>query len=394
MLHREHKEEDGYFLGRFVKNSLNKYQNGYLPEENIKKLEEFPDWEWSPKENKHKRKITILVDTLTAYHKEHDHLWVPPDLEVDGENIMNSMEYYRARYRTRNPSKKEIRTLESIPGWTWETPLTSYGKEMKWEQKYQLLLKYALQFGHTNVPQQYEMNGEKLGIWVDRQRILFKKGRLLDHRLKRLEKLSVWFWEKVSCDDLFSASLYCLIEYYQEHGAKMPPYEYKTERGTSLNEWISTQRKKYHLKILSASEIRRLEAVPGWAWSSKDQNWNKKMAAFEYFNDRFGHCEIPLTYKAKGVILRHWVNEARLAYVKDELKAYQREALEKLKGWQDFVEKSLFLIAQKPLPPSDEAVFRELEIDEKQSLTSLSRKTGYAVTTCSACRKRYFQQKE
>ena len=137
-----------------------------------------------------------------------------------------------------------------------------------------------------------------------------------------------------------------------------------------------------------------MEAVPGWAWSSKDQNWNKKMAAFEYFNDRFGHCEIPLTYKAKGVILRKWVNAARLSYVKGELKTYQREALEKIKGWQSFVEKSLLLIAQKPLRPSDEAVFRELAIDEKQSLKSLSEKTGYAKPTCAVCRKRYFQQKE
>lgn len=43
------------------------------------------------------KKLNTLVNALKAYYKEHDHLWVHPELEVEGENIMSAMQYYRAR---------------------------------------------------------------------------------------------------------------------------------------------------------------------------------------------------------------------------------------------------------------------------------------------------------
>ena len=393
MLHREHKEDDGYFLGRFVKNSLNKYQNGYLPEKNIKKLEEFPDWEWSPKKKRQNNKLNILAKTLTAYHKEHGHLWVPPDMEVDGENIMSAIEYYRIRYHSRNPGLKEISTLESIPGWSWEATNTSYNQESKWEQKFHLLLKFALEFGHTKVPQLYKVGEHALGHWAGRQRILYKSGKLLQHRKERLENIPLWVWEKDSNDDFFNDGLMSIIEFFQENGPKMPPAHIKTAHGTSLNEWVISQRRNYRLKKLSASRIKKLESVSGWAWTSKEQVWMNWFKSLEEFNKRFEHCEVPLTYKSMGVILRNWVNQARLSYVKGDLLQYQKEALEKLQGWDDFLRKSQEYLKGFPLTPSDEAVFRELDIDPAQSLKTLSEKTGYAVTTCSACRKRYFQQK-
>ena len=393
MLNPLPKEDDGYFLGRFVKNSLNKYQNGYLPEKNIKKLEEFPDWEWSPKNQRQKEKLNILVKTLKSYYKEHGHLWVPPDMEVDGENIMNAMEYYRGRYQSRNPSQKEIEAIESIPAWTWESPATSYGKEIKWEQKFHLLLKYALEFGHTKVPQLYKVGRHALGQWTDSQRVLNKSGKLLKHRKDRLEKIPLWVWEKESRDDLFNDGLRCLIEYYQEYGPKMPPRHLKMANGATLYEWILTQRQNYRLKQIAASRIRRLEAVSGWGWSGKEQCWMRNYKSLEQFNERFGHCEIPFTYKAKGIKLRSWLNKARRNYVKNQLLVYQRDALEKLNGWEVFMKKSQEYLSSLPVTPAEESIYRELDMDANQSLKSLSEKSGYAVTTCSAYRKRYFQRK-
>ncbi|MCM8540633.1 MAG: helicase associated domain-containing protein [Lentisphaeraceae bacterium] len=393
LVNRNHKEDDGYFLGRFVKNSLSKFKNNYLSEENIKKLEEFPDWEWAPKGKRQNKKIMTLVETLKAFHTKHGHLRIPPQLEVDGENIYKLIVYYKGRYSTGRSKKKEIRSIESIPGWTWEKADNSYTLEEKWESKFQLLIKFAMIHGHTFVPQLFKLDGENLGQWTDRQRRQYENGDLFEHRQKRLESLTLWEWHKPDNEDFFNSALICLIEYFHNNGPKIPPKDYKTPHGTGLNEWIISQRARYKSGDLPKTKIRRLESIPGWAWSGKEQRWMKNFQSVQSFNDRFEHCEVPDTYKAKGIKLRIWLNKARRKYVKNQLLPDQREVLEKLKGWDSFMKKSLEYIGSLPLTPSDEAVFRELDIDPDQPLKALSEKTGFAIPTCSVCRKRYFQQK-
>lgn len=393
LVQREHKEGDGYFLGRFVKNSLSKFKNNYLSEENIKKLEELPDWEWAPKGKRQNKKIMTLVETLKAFHTKHGHLRIAPQLEVDGENIYKLIVYYKGRYSTGRSKKKEIRSIESIPGWTWEKADNSYTLEEKWERKYQLLIKFAMIHGHTFVPQLFKLDGENLGQWTDRQRRHYENGDLLEHRQKRLESLTLWEWHKPDNEDFFNSALICLIEYFHNNGPKIPPKDYKTPHGTGLNEWILSQRARYKSGDLPKGKIRRLESIPGWAWSKNESIWNRRFKSLQEFNDRFAHCVVPRTYKSNGAYLRGWVNKVRLAYVKNELDQYKIEALEKLKGWDSFMKKSFEYLSSLPLTPSEESIFRELDKDSTQSLKSLSEKSGFAVSTCSACRKKYLEQK-
>ena len=78
--------------------------------------------------------------------------------------------------------------------------------------------------------------------------IFFNEGKLLYHRQERLEEITLWVWEKDSRDDLFNDGLRYLIEYFQEFGHRMPPRNIKTTYGSSLYEWILSQRKSYRLK--------------------------------------------------------------------------------------------------------------------------------------------------
>ena len=323
-----------------MKNTLSKYKNNYLSDENIANIEELPGWQWSPKKSNQNKKLNLLVKVLNDFHKEHGHLWVPVDMEVNGENILISMQYFRGRYHNKNPRRKEIETLESIPGWTWETPVTCNTQEEKWERKFQLLIKYAMINSHTFVPQLYKMEGEKLGSWVERQRLLYKEKSILPHRKERLESLPLWAWKKPSFDDYFLDGLDCLIEYYQKYGLAKPLKSIKTSYGAELNEWIITQRKQYRLGKMPLDRITRLESVKGWAWTSKDQTWYKNFQKLKSFNDRFEHCDVPKTYTAGGMKLKSWVDKVRRKYVSRELKQSQNNLLEKLKGWSEYVEKS------------------------------------------------------
>ena len=360
-VHREHKEEDGYFLGRFVKNTLSKYRNGYLSDKNIAKIAELPGWQWAPKKSGQNKKIMTLVNTLKKFHEEHDHLRVPPDLEVNGENISKLIIYYKGRYTSGRATKKEISCIETIPDWTWGRADNSHTFEEKWERKFQLLIKYAIMNGHTYVPQLFVIDGEKLGSWTERQRLKYENGDLLEHRKKRLESLALWEWHKPNNEDFFNSALICLIEYFHNNGPKMPPKNYKTPHGTSLNEWVLSQRAKYKAGNLPKEKIRRLESIPGWSWSKNESIWNKKFKSLQEFNNRFAHCEVPRTYKSNGAYLRGWVNKVRLAYVKNELEQYQVEALNNLKGWGVFLKKSQLFLKGLPINSSDKAVFQRTE---------------------------------
>ena len=392
-VHREHKEDDGYFLGRFVKNTLSKYKNKYLSDENIAKVEELPGWQWSPKTSNQNKKLSRLVRVLTDFHKEHGHLWVPVDMEVEGENILKAMQYFRGRYHTRNPKKKEIEALESIPGWTWETPETSHTLEEKWERKYQLLIKYALMNGHTFVPQLFELEGEKLGQWTERQRKQYENGDLMEHRQKRLETLPLWEWHKPDNEDYFNSAFVCLMKYFQENGPKMPPKDYKTPHGTGLNEWILSQRARYKSGNMPIKKIRRLEAIPGWAWSSKDQRWMDYYSKLKDFNTKFSHCEVPDTYRAEGKRLRWWVNKSRRRYVLNELTDQQKHLLEQLYGWQDFLKKSGLYLKSLDQNPTEKAIFPMLDENPELSAKEIAAKSGYSYTSCRKYLKLYFENK-
>ena len=391
MVNREYKEDDGYFLGRFIKNSLNKYQNGYLPEENIAKLEEFPGWHWSPKSTGQKKKINTLVNALVAFHREHGHLRVPPELTIDGQNIKKLITYFKGRYSTNRSSKKEITALESIPGWKWGKPDSSFLLEKRWESKFQQLIKYAMQYGHTFVPQLYEVNGKNFGRWVELQRSLYAEGKLLDHRVKRLETLSLWKWKKDSYDDFFEDGIKCLTLYYENNSFKMPPPKIKTSYGTSLNEWILTQRKQYRLGKMPKKRIRKLEAIPGWGWTSKEQLWMDYFYKLKNFSDRFDHCDVPSTYRIKGANLRNWTMKARREFVKDELSDIQKKLLQSLKGWQSFVEQSVLYIKTLDQSPAKVAIYKILDENPDQSLSMIAQKSGYTISTCSKYRRKYFQ---
>jgi hypothetical protein len=386
--HREHKEDDGYFLGRFIKNTLSKYTNGYLSDENIAKLEAFQGWEWTPKTKRYNDKLNKTVLLFKQFYKKHGHLAIPADYEVEGITIANDIHYYRDRYRRGASKVKEIRALESVPGWTWEALDFSMKAEDKWEVKYQLLLKYAMINGDSLVPQLLIMEGHKLGSWVSLQRILYAEAKLLDRRIKRLEKLPCWVWGKVT-DLYFQDGIRCLIEYFQAYGVKMPPQSLKTTYGVGLHEWIITQRRSYKCGTLPKSRIKKLESIDGWAWSSKDQTWFKWYDKLKDFSYRFGHVNVSTTYKVKGLSLKKWVDKVRRHYVKEELSQDKRQMLESLQGWDAFVKNSHLYRMQQGFSEIGQHVIAELEKGENLSLSQYAKRCNCSIGAVVMYKKKF-----
>jgi hypothetical protein len=58
----------------------------------------------------------------------------------------------------------------------------------QWAVRYDELKVYKSENGHCNIPQRWKANPE-LGMWVHRQRKFYKKGKLAEDRVKKLNKL-------------------------------------------------------------------------------------------------------------------------------------------------------------------------------------------------------------
>ncbi|OEU08127.1 hypothetical protein FRACYDRAFT_271852 [Fragilariopsis cylindrus CCMP1102] len=119
---------------------------------------------------------------LISYKKQHNSTVVPcnyiADLELDNW-------VHNQRYRNNHKSDHRVNLLNSI-GFVWNAryPLV-------WIEKYNQLVAYKKQHKTTQVPRTYsdENNDIHLGGWINTQRNLYKKGKLLEKRKDLLNSI-------------------------------------------------------------------------------------------------------------------------------------------------------------------------------------------------------------
>ena len=87
---------------------------------------------------------------------------------------------------------KQVR-LENL-GVVWDN-------DHRWEINFNLLKQFKFKNGHCDVLQKYEVDGVKLGLWLNTQRKKKKKKTLKDRRRELLENLGVvWVLKKVNVE--------------------------------------------------------------------------------------------------------------------------------------------------------------------------------------------------
>src|SRR6202007_996324 len=84
----------------------------------------------------------------------------------------------------RNLSPERVAQLEALPGWSWTV------SQDVWDERYELVRKFAKREGHARVPQSYVENGVNIGKWVSVQRA--KRDKLVPERRAKLDALPGW----------------------------------------------------------------------------------------------------------------------------------------------------------------------------------------------------------
>jgi hypothetical protein len=172
------------------------------------------------------------------------------------------------------------------------------------------LWKFIAREAHTDVGASHLEDGFPLGAWVAEQRRSYARRRLSRDEIERLEATPDWAWTQEEAQWLHG---FRLIETHPS-GEPLTP---------GLRGWTSAQRVLRAEGGLPAERQRRLEALPGWAWSAEDA-W---MHGYELV--RAHPVGEPVPPGLKG-----WIDAQKLLHAEGDLPADRARRLEALPGWR------------------------------------------------------------
>ena len=119
---------------------------------------------------------------LQKYREQHGHCRVPQRYEMDGVKLGYWLHKQRSEgndLRKGKPAvgitQERIDQLEAV-GMEWSVERAP-AMMPHWQTKFELLRQFRERTGHCQVPLSHEMDGFKLGRWVDCQRHEYKKHR-------------------------------------------------------------------------------------------------------------------------------------------------------------------------------------------------------------------------
>lgn len=213
---------NGYNLGIWCRYNQIRYSNNLLQEEKIKKLENIKNWKWIII----KKKINSwddIFEIFKCYLNEYNNK-MPKYYEKYKEiNIRYWVDSQKRRNITKTIRPEEKEKLESIQGWKWR--IIQRNKPKSWDEHYNSLLTY--------IENNNKFPNEKInyiGKWLQKQREKYKN-KLLDVELQnKLELIPNWNWSPIQ--NKWNTQYESLIKYINENN-KLPVKNYWIERQRS-----------------------------------------------------------------------------------------------------------------------------------------------------------------
>lgn len=246
--------ENGINIGQWLVTQRMAKKNGIrkwgFSEERSARLDEIgmvwdvPDYLWE--EN---------YEAAVRYHRENGDLDVPAKY-VDSEGIclgvwLDSMRKSR-RTGSRSLTAEQISRLDKL-GMSWDDR-----NNRKWNDMFRELTEYYKYNNNFNIPVSYKTkNGACLDTWVERQRILYRDGKLSDARIEKLKSINFVF---DATSSRWEEKYLLLKKYYDEHG-NTDISDDLTVSSASIKTWISRQKKYAKEGRLSEEQIEKLKAI-------------------------------------------------------------------------------------------------------------------------------------
>ncbi len=125
---------------------------------------------------------------LEQFVERHGHARVSRPCTVDGYRLGAWVNGQRNKYSNGTLAADRKSRLQNLPGWTWDAHAE------QWDEGFRRLLDYVEHHGDARVPLSCNVDGYRLGQWVNVQRDRHSEGTLHHERRARLEALPGWVW--------------------------------------------------------------------------------------------------------------------------------------------------------------------------------------------------------
>jgi hypothetical protein len=128
---------------------------------------------------------------LEGFVEAHGHARVPADYSVGGQRLGRWVIHQRQRWARGKLSPDKVARLERLPGWVFDC------YESAWLENYRQLAVFVSTHGSPSVPVDFEGdNGICLAAWIVNQRTRYAAGKLAPHRVRLLEAVPGWTWDR------------------------------------------------------------------------------------------------------------------------------------------------------------------------------------------------------
>lgn len=309
--------EEGYALGSWLNNQKAIRKGtivGKLTEDQIKKLDDIGmiwdslDYFWEQS-----------FISAKEYYLAHGNLDVPTNFKSkDGKHLGNWVLRQRQLYKSNSLTDEQVKKLNSI-GMDW-----MHRVDRIWENGFLEAENYSEEYGNLSVPKNYRSNTDfSLGIWIQRQRSLYKNNKISEDRIKRLTGIGM-NWNPDNWESRFNL----VKQYYEEHG-NINISQKEVIQGVWLGKWIVSQKKAMQEGKLTQEQKEMLKTLPMEEVGRKDNRWWSMYEEAKKYYEEFGNLNIPVNYlTSNGKKLSDWIIRQRRNYKLGKMPSEHKEKLD------------------------------------------------------------------
>lgn len=309
--------EEGYALGSWLNNQKAIRKGtivGKLTEDQIQKLNSI-GMIWDSLDYFWEQNFRLAKE----YYLAHGNLDVPTNFKSkDGKHLGNWVLRQRQLNKSNSLTDEQVNKLDSI-GMDWMDRV-----DRIWENGFIEAKNYSEEYGNLSVSKNYRSNTDfPLGIWIQRQRSLYKNKKISDDRIKRLTDIGMK-WNSDNWESRFNL----VKQYYEEHGT-INISQKEVVQGVWLGKWIVSQKKAMESGKLTNEQIVMLKTLPMEEVGRKDNLWWSMYEEARKYYLKFGHLNVPMDYiTSSGKKLSDWIIRQRRSYKLGKMPLEHKEKLD------------------------------------------------------------------
>lgn len=311
--------EEGYALGSWLNNQKAIRKGtivGKLTENQIQKLDDI-GMIWDSLDYFWEQNFSLAKE----YYLAHGNLDVPTNFKSkDGKHLGNWVLRQRQLNKTNSLTDEQIKKLDSI-GMDWMDRV-----DRVWENGFIEAKNYSEEYGNLSVPKNYRTTTDfPLGIWIQRQRSLYKNNKISEDRIKRLTNVGM-NWNPGNWASRFNL----VKQYYEEHG-NINISQKEVIQGIWLGKWIVSQKKAMQEGKLTHEQVEMLKKLPMEEVGRKDNRWWSMYEEAKKYYLKFGNLNIPMDYHtSNGKKLSDWIIRQRRNYKLGKMPSEHKEKLDEI----------------------------------------------------------------